>query len=91
MKTFHIIISGKVQGVFFRATAQKIADKLRLAGRVMNTAEGDVEIIVSGPSADLENFIKWCNTGPKNACVKRVDSKEMDYQPFDSFEIIRKV
>ncbi|MBS1736206.1 MAG: acylphosphatase [Bacteroidetes bacterium] len=91
MKTFHIIISGKVQGVFFRATAQKIADKLRLAGRVMNTAKGDVEIIVSGPSADLENFIKWCNIGPQRARVEKVTSEEIDYQPFDSFEIIRKV
>jgi acylphosphatase len=89
MKTVHIIISGKVQGVFFRATAKKKALSLNLVGWVKNTVEGNVEIIGSGNPEDLENFIKWCKNGPENAKVDHVKVNQHDFQPFDSFEIIR--
>ena len=89
MKTVHIIISGKVQGVFFRATAKKNALKLNLVGWVKNTSEGNVEIIGSGNPEDLENFIKWCENGPENAKVDHVEVNHHEFQHFDSFEIIR--
>ena len=91
MKTIHIIISGKVQGVFFRVTAKRKAQGLNLTGWVKNTAEGNVEIMVSGESEVLEKFLKWCNQGPENASVENVKINNKDYQPFDSFEIIRKI
>ncbi len=91
MKTIHLIISGKVQGVFFRVSAKRMAQELKLTGWVKNTVEGNVEIIVSGEEKVLENFVEWCNKGPENACVKDVKINISPYQPFDSFEILRKI
>ena len=91
MKTFHIIISGKVHGVFFRVTAKRKAQGLNLTGWVKNTAEGNVEIIVSGEAEVLEQFVKFCNQGPENASVENVKIINKDYQQYDSFEIIRKI
>jgi acylphosphatase len=90
MKTIHLIIIGKVQGVFFRVTAKRKAQALNLTGWVKNTAEGNVEIIVSGDEEVLEQFIKWCNNGPENAEVEDVKVNCNDYQAFDTFDIIRK-
>ena len=90
MKTIHLIISGKVQGVFFRATAKRQAQRLNITGWVKNTTEGNVELIVSGEAEILEEFIQWCNNGPDNAQVLNVKVNDNTYQHFDSFEIIRK-
>lgn len=89
MKTNHLIISGQVQGVFFRATAKRKAQSLNLTGWVKNTTEGNVEIIVSGNEEKLIQYIKWCNDGPAKANVEDVKVHNKNYQPFDSFEIIR--
>ncbi|MFS8083337.1 MAG: acylphosphatase [Ginsengibacter sp.] len=89
MKTIHLIISGKVQGVFFRASAKKKAKDLNLTGWVKNTLAGNVEIIASGESEVLEKYIKWCHNGPDNARVENVKINNREYYSFDTFEIIR--
>jgi acylphosphatase len=72
MRTAHLIIQGKVQGVFYRASAKKMADKLNVKGWIRNTEEGDVEALVAGDEAVLQQFISWCKEGPQGAHVTDV-------------------
>ena len=69
----HLIIEGKVQGVFFRASTKEQADKLDLKGWVRNLPGGSVEIDAEGTKENLEEFLKWCDTGPPNAIVSNLD------------------
>ena len=68
----HLKIHGKVQGVFFRATAREKAEELGLVGWVRNNPEGYVEVAAEGEREDLESFIAWCNKGPRNSRVDHV-------------------
>lgn len=88
MKKAHLIIEGKVQGVFFRASAKEQADRLNLAGWVRNIPEGSVEVQVEGKQDNLDDFLDWCHKGPPNALVTNVELKYL--QPsgdLDSFDI----
>lgn len=69
----HVIVSGRVQGVYFRASAESEARALRLAGWVRNTEDGDVEAAFEGPRRDVEAMIAWCGIGPAHARVDDVD------------------
>jgi len=69
MKRIHLIIRGVVQGVFFRASAQRQAVSLKLAGFVRNMPDGSVEIIAEGKERKLIDFIDWCKIGPPSAKV----------------------
>lgn len=81
-----LIIHGKVQGVFFRATARERAEELGLVGWVRNSPEGTVEITAEGEREDLERFIAWCNEGPRNSRVDHVTvvwgNYSEDYEDF---------
>ena len=87
MPAISILIKGKVQGVFFRATALKEAKKLGLTGWIRNTDAGDVEANVNGDSNNLKLFLDWCNTGPKDAIVENVRSQEIPEVKFRDFII----
>lgn len=89
MATLHIIVKGKVQGVYFRATAKEMADTCEVKGWVRNTKEGDVEIMVSGREQDLQNFINWCRKGPRNAVVSDVFITTKDETHFGEFKVLR--
>lgn len=89
MKSFHLLISGKVQGVFFRASAKKVAEDHQLKGWVKNTREGHVEAIITGESTATDAFIAWCRKGPKGAKVGNVIVTEKDLFEFEHFEILR--
>jgi acylphosphatase len=74
-----ILISGRVQGVFFRASAQEKAQKIgELRGTIRNLPDGRVEALVAGPGAKIEQFIKWCHEGPTAAKVSRVEVSDAD-------------
>lgn len=68
----HVHVSGRVQGVYFRAGTQAQARALGLAGWVRNTAAG-VEAVFEGPPAAVERAIEWCRQGPPHAAVDMVD------------------
>ncbi|HVG17227.1 MAG TPA: acylphosphatase [Chitinophagaceae bacterium] len=87
MKTFHLIASGKVQGVFYRDSAKATAQALDLNGWVKNCKNGDVEILVSGPEREVSQFIEWCKAGPANASVTGLTINEVDPVPLSRFEI----
>ena len=90
MPTVHLLISGKVQGVFFRATAKDVADEIGITGWVKNTEEGDVEIKATGNHDQLQKLIGWCKIGPKRAIVTNVAVTNVDEESFKSFDVIRR-
>ena len=89
MKTIHLEIFGRVQGVYYRSSAKEIAQYHHLSGWIRNDFTGKVEALVTGNPEDLEQFIHWCNTGPKRAVVERVIVNEVAFQTFESFEVVR--
>jgi acylphosphatase len=68
-----VIVRGRVQGVYFRASAVNEARALGLSGWVMNCPDGSVQAIAEGPRAKLDRFIAWCHAGPPGARVAAVD------------------
>ncbi len=89
MPTTHLLIKGKVQGVFFRATAKKIADKLNVTGWIKNRKDDNVEAMVTGSQQQLEEFINWCRKGPEKAAVEDVIITNQQETSFNDFEVIR--
>ena len=85
----HIIVHGKVQGVFFRDFTHKTANKLSINGWVRNLPDGTVEACGYGSEINIELFIKELRIGPS---ASRVDNLDIDHIDFDSvyssFEII---
>jgi len=87
-KRAHLIIEGKVQGVFYRASARDKAVTLALSGFVKNLPGGSVELVAEGNQEKLELLIAWCRVGPPNAQV--TDIKTTFSPPigeFDNFHI----
>ena len=76
MKTnVHVIISGRVQGVWFRASTKQKAEQLGLTGWVRNTSDGCVEAVFEGEEDQVKEMIKWCYQGPPLSKVEQVDIK----------------
>jgi acylphosphatase len=88
MRQVHIIIKGKVQGVFFRHNTKRKAEELELKGFVKNCDDGSVEIVAEGQEDTLNDLIAWCNHGSEGASVveKDVDFREAT-EEFNTFEI----
>ncbi len=78
MKRMRCMVSGRVQGVFFRGSAREEARRLGLNGFARNLPDGRVEVIAAGPEAAVETFRQWLHQGPPAA---RVDSVECE--PWD--------
>ena len=73
MERVHLIIRGRVQGVFFRAHTIREAKRLGLTGFVRNRPDGTVEAVAEGPREGLEQFVAWCRRGPELAHVEDVE------------------
>lgn len=89
MATVHLLIKGKVQGVFYRASAKEVADNFGITGWVKNTREGNVEALACGEAASVNAFIEWCKQGPPKANVTAVIITPQNEVSFKSFEISR--
>ena len=86
----HVVFSGIVQGVFFRANTRREALRLGLKGWVRNLPDGTVEAWVEGDRHNIDGLMAFCETGIPIARVDRVDIKEGAYTgDFPSFEIVR--
>lgn len=75
MSRIHLTISGRVQGVFFRASAREAAARLGLTGWVRNLPDGRVETVAEGPKEKLQQFHQWCQYGPPGARVNGVECR----------------
>lgn len=83
-----LLVSGRVQGVFFRAGALKKARELGLTGWVHNTIDGKVECVCEGEEERVEQFVAWCNEGPQPARVESCEVAQEKYQgEFEGFEV----
>ncbi|MCR6640663.1 MAG: acylphosphatase [Sporocytophaga sp.] len=87
MKNFRIVVSGKVQGVFFRASARSEAKAQNLVGFAKNLPDGNVLIEAMGEEESLEKFLQWCSRGPMMAHVTSVNTEEIPLGDFTSFDI----
>jgi len=86
-RAVHICVHGRVQGVFFRASAQKVAEGLGLTGWVKNCSDGSVEIHAEGNQEKLEELIEWCRQGPAMASVSNIDLSWIESEGLHSFDI----
>ncbi|HLN46943.1 MAG TPA: acylphosphatase [Magnetospirillaceae bacterium] len=73
MPRIHLRIRGRVQGVFYRASAVEQARDLGLTGWIRNRHDGSIEVIAEGSSDSLSVFRSWCQHGPPGANVREVD------------------
>lgn len=79
MKRVHVYISGRVQGVCFRAMTQQTALNLKLTGWVRNMDDGRVEALLEGEDTAVDQMVVWCKTGPPAARVDDIDIIEKPY------------
>ena len=87
--TKEILITGKVQGVFFRKYTCEAADAVGITGFVKNLPDQSVYILATGTTEQLEEFINWCREGSPRSKVEKVEVKEVAFQKFNSFTIER--
>ncbi|MGJ8693490.1 MAG: acylphosphatase [Thalassotalea sp.] len=88
MRTSKVVhISGKVQGVYFRASTQQQAISLGITGYARNLLDGDVEVIACGEQETVDKLISWLHTGPSNASVQKIQIKDIDWQEHNFFAI----
>ena len=92
MKTqVHVVISGTVQGVWYRASTKQKAEALGLTGWVKNTIDGNVEAVFEGDEPVIAEMINWCRQGPPLAQVTDVKIKEHRQSKgmFTDFAVLR--
>jgi acylphosphatase len=89
LKRIQLVIRGRVQGVFFRASAQREARQLGLSGWVKNRGDGAVEAIVEGEEDNVKDFLAWAQHGPSTARVDKVETRWRSYTgEFSNFKIV---
>jgi len=82
-----VVVSGRVQGVFFRDSCRERARGLGIAGWVRNTAGGTVEVWAEGDVAQVDELVRWCREGPGLAEVERVDVHDETPAGSDAFHV----
>ena len=85
-----LIIEGRVQGVYFRASTLQKAQRLGLTGWVMNRSDGAVEVVAEGLPAQIDELVTWCHEGPPGAVVTHVAKNYAAFKDeFECFSIRR--
>ena len=85
----HLLISGKVQGVFFRQALKVVAKKNNVSGWVKNLKDGCVEAVLEGDSKSINSIIEWTRIGPANSRVDNVDVSSEEFKnEFLAFEVL---
>lgn len=90
MKHINIKVTGKVQGVFFRASTKAVADQMGVKGLVKNEKDGAVYIEAEADIITLEMFVEWCNEGPEKAKVENVQVEDGEIKNYRNFEVVKK-
>ncbi len=84
----HVVIFGKVQGVFFRMETKSAAQRFGVSGWVRNKRDGSVEAVFEGNQKNVELILDWCKKGAPLSRVQEVDIKQEDYKgEFNGFKI----
>ena len=88
-KKIHVVISGRVQGVWLRASTKDQALQLGIKGWVKNTSDGKVEAVFEGEENKLNEMLSWCKSGPQHAHVTNIKIKFIEpLEEFKEFNII---
>jgi len=72
VKRVRVVVSGRVQGVFYRTSCVDEARRRELAGHVRNLPDGRVEAVFEGRDADVDALVAWCGVGPPHARVEAI-------------------
>ena len=83
----HVVITGRVQGVFFRDSVREQAEAHGVAGWARNRYDGAVEAVFEGLPEDVERLIDFCRTGPSRADVDDVEISEEEPEGLSGFSI----
>ena len=81
------MVSGRVQGVFFRDETRRRARSLGVSGWVANRPDGTVEAVFEGPREAVESMVRWCGRGPSGARVEDVRAAWEDPRGDESFAV----
>jgi len=90
MKHINIKVTGKVQGVFFRASTKAVADQMGVKGFVKNEKDGSVYVEAEGEATILDIFVDWCKEGPEKAKVEHVEITDGEIKNYRNFEVVKK-
>ncbi|HXE98980.1 MAG TPA: acylphosphatase [Solirubrobacterales bacterium] len=82
-----VVVHGRVQGVFFRDTARRMAQSRNVSGWVRNTPEGTVEAVFEGEAEAVESMVRWCEQGPRGAVVERMEVTDEEPEGVTDFRI----
>ena len=88
-RRLEVLVSGRVQGVWFRAATREEARRLGLQGWVRNLPDGRVEALFEGEESALEGILAWCRVGPPGARVESVETSHGPAAGLEGFTIIR--
>ena len=85
----HLLVSGKVQGVFFRQALKVIAKKNNVLGWVRNLKDGHVEAVLEGNNKSINSVIEWIHIGPANSRVDHIEVNNEEFKnEFSMFEVL---
>jgi acylphosphatase len=84
---YRVLVSGRVQGVFFRDTTRRLAEQHGVAGWVRNLPDGRVEAVFEGPPEDVERLVEWSRHGPRHAAVDHIEVQPEQPEGLDTFRI----
>ncbi len=82
-----VIVSGRVQGVFYRDTARREAGSRGIAGSASNLPDGTVELVLEGAPGAVDEMVRWCRQGPPGAHVTGIEVTSSDPEGLHGFEI----
>lgn len=89
LKQLHLLVRGRVQGVYFRASTQREARRLGITGWVRNRPDGTVEMLAEGEEQAIRELHGWAERGPTAARVERVETRWRSYLgEFPDFRIV---
>ena len=83
----HVVVSGRVQGVFFRDSVRRLAERHGVAGWVRNTWDGTVEAVFEGEPQAVERLVDFCREGPRGAAVDHVDVTSEQPEELTGFRV----
>ena len=83
----HVVVHGDVQGVFFRDSTQSEAESRAVAGWVRNRDDGAVEAVFEGDPGDVQALVDFCESGPSQASVERVEVDDEEPEGASGFEV----
>jgi acylphosphatase len=85
----HLLVRGKVQGVFFRQALKVVAKKNNVLGWVRNLKDGRVEAILEGDNKSVNSVIEWANIGPANSRVDDIEINNKEFKnEFSTFDVL---